>query len=106
MPSSTREKMSRPTSSVPSRKPPCPGARNGSPGVADAEWGHVVCAWIVPRPGVAPSLEEVRRACAGRLARHKLPRRLVLVDALPRTTSGKLQRRALVASLRERLPTV
>jgi len=78
----------------------------GVAGVADAEWGHVVCAWIVPRPGVAPSLEEVRRACAGRLARHKLPRRLVLVDALPRTTSGKLQRRALVASLDERLPTV
>jgi O-succinylbenzoic acid--CoA ligase len=71
-------------------------------GVADGEWGQVLCAWIVPRAGAAaPTLEEVRRACAERLARHKLPRRLVLVDALPRTTSGKVKRRALVTSLDE-----
>lgn len=83
------------------------GALLAHPGVADAgvaavrddEWGHVVCAWIVPRPGEAPTLEEVRRACAARLARHKLPRRLVLVATLPRTASGKLRRCALVDSI-------
>jgi O-succinylbenzoic acid--CoA ligase len=84
------------------------GALLAHPDVADAcvaalpddEWGQVVCAWVVPRRGATPSLEELRRTCAERLARHKLPRRLVLVEELPRTTSGKLRRRALVESVR------
>jgi acyl-CoA synthetase (AMP-forming)/AMP-acid ligase II len=71
----------------------------GVAGVPDPEWGQAVCAWIVPRDGTAPSLEELRAACAGRLARHKLPRRLILTDALPRTASGKLRRRELAAAL-------
>jgi len=70
----------------------------GVAGVPDAEWGQVVCAWIVPR-GDAPTLDELRASCAARLARHKLPRRLVVLAALPRTSSGKLRRRALAASL-------
>jgi O-succinylbenzoic acid--CoA ligase len=67
----------------------------GVAGVADAEWGQVVCAWIVPRAGVVPTLEDLREGCGARLARHKLPRRLVLVSSLPRTPSGKLKRRLL-----------
>ncbi len=70
----------------------------GVAGVADAEWGQVVCAWIVPRDGTSPTLSELRDGCGGRLARHKLPRRLVLVPSLPRTPSGKLKRRVLAAS--------
>lgn len=68
----------------------------GVAGVPDAEWGQVVCAWIVPRAGVEPTLAELRDGCGVRLARHKLPRRLVLVSSLPRTASGKLKRRLLV----------
>ena len=64
-------------------------------GVADAEWGQVVCAWVVPRAGVVPTLSDLRDGCGARLARHKLPRRLVLVSSLPRTPSGKLKRRLL-----------
>ncbi|MBY0278608.1 acyl--CoA ligase [Candidatus Binatia bacterium] len=70
----------------------------GVAGVPDAEWGQVVCAWIVPRAGVEPTLAELRDGCGMRLARHKLPRRLVLVSSLPRTASGKLKRRLLVPS--------
>src|SRR5690606_9973243 len=69
----------------------------GVAGVADPEWGHVVCAWIVPRPGAEPTLADLRDGCSARLARHKLPRRLVLVSSLPRTPSGKLKRRVLQA---------
>ena len=69
----------------------------GVAGVADPEWGHVVCAWIVPRDGTAPTLADLRDGCSARLARHKLPRRLVLVSSLPRTPSGKLKRRVLQA---------
>ena len=71
----------------------------GVAGVTDAEWGQVVCAWIVPREGASPTLAELRDGCGARLARHKLPRRLVLVPSLPRTPSGKLKRRVLSGSL-------
>jgi len=71
----------------------------GVAGVTDPEWGHVVCAWIVPRPGAEPTLTELRDGCSAGLARHKLPRRLVLVSSLPRTPSGKLKRRLLSGSL-------
>jgi O-succinylbenzoic acid--CoA ligase len=71
----------------------------GVAGVADVDWGQVICAWIVPRAGFELTLAQLRDGCAARLARHKLPRRLVLVPSLPRTSSGKLKRRALAGSL-------
>ena len=40
----------------------------GVAGIADAEWGQVVCAWVVPRAGVAPTLSELRDGCGARLA--------------------------------------
>jgi acyl-coenzyme A synthetase/AMP-(fatty) acid ligase len=39
----------------------------------------------------------VARFCAQRLSPHKLPRRYVLVDALPKTATGKVQRKLLEA---------
>lgn len=64
--------------------------------VADAEWGHVVGAWVVPAPGAELSLEGLRSACAPSLAPHKRPRHLTVVQALPRTALGKIRRRELV----------
>ncbi|NRD67906.1 long-chain fatty acid--CoA ligase, partial [Corallococcus exiguus] len=49
----------------------------------------------VPRPGAAPTLEALGAFCSGRLARYKLPRTLRLLEALPRTPAGKVDRRAL-----------
>jgi acyl-CoA synthetase (AMP-forming)/AMP-acid ligase II len=46
-------------------------------------------------PGSPPSLEELRRFAEGRLARHKLPEQLVVVDELPLTAMEKVDRRAL-----------
>lgn len=64
---------------------------------SDPEWGQRVVAVIVPAdPQRAPTLEEVRAFTRGRLARHKVPREIILVDALPRTASGKLRRSALL----------
>jgi len=69
--------------------------------VADAEWGQVVAAWVVPAPGTPqPTLESMRSAARTRLAPHKLPRRLYLVAALPRTAAGKLRRCALTEAER------
>jgi O-succinylbenzoic acid--CoA ligase len=57
------------------------------------EWGEAVTAQVVARAPVDP--EDLRRWCAERLAPYKVPKAVELVDALPRTASGKLLRRSL-----------
>lgn len=63
--------------------------------VPDARLGEEVAAAVVLRDGADVSARDVRRWLAGRLAVHKIPRRIVFLDALPRTASGKVQRGAL-----------
>lgn len=68
-------------------------------GVPDPQWGEVVCAVVVAAPGVHEPLdvEALRRHCDGRLAPFKHPRRVEIVDALPRTpATGQVQRTLLV----------
>ncbi|NOK36380.1 long-chain fatty acid--CoA ligase [Corallococcus exercitus] len=64
-------------------------------GVPDPKWGEVPRALVVPRPGCEPTLEALVAFCGGRLARYKLPRTLRLLDGLPRTPAGKVDRRGL-----------
>jgi O-succinylbenzoic acid--CoA ligase len=66
-------------------------------GREDPEWGEAVVARIVLRDGVAAPAGELREFCAGRLARFKVPKAFEFAEALPRTPSGKLLRRELVA---------
>lgn len=71
-------------------------AEVGVGGRLDSEWGQRVVAFVVPAdPGDPPTLEELRSFASTQIARHKAPRELVLVAALPRTFSGKLRRVAL-----------
>ena len=71
-------------------------AEVGVGGRQDPEWGQRVVAFVVPAdPADPPGLDELRAFAAARIARHKVPRELVLVDKLPRTFSGKLRRAAL-----------
>jgi acyl-CoA synthetase (AMP-forming)/AMP-acid ligase II len=72
-------------------------------GVPDPQWGEVVCAAVVPAPGATPTLPELQKHCEGRLAGFKKPRRLELVDALPRTpATGQVQRTLLVQRIAAR----
>jgi fatty-acyl-CoA synthase len=59
-------------------------------GVPDEKWGETVVAVAVPREGHSITLEELREFAGVSLARFKLPTRLEIVDALPRTASGKV----------------
>jgi fatty-acyl-CoA synthase len=70
-------------------------------GVPDPEWGEVVTAVVVVRAGAAaPDLDALRSFCTGRLAGFKHPRRLAVVDALPRTAAtGQVQRTLIVERL-------
>ena len=65
-------------------------------GVPDEKWGQVVKALIVPRAS-GLTTGEVERYCleSGELARHKRPRIIEFVDAVPRNVLGKIDRTAL-----------
>ena len=67
-------------------------------GLPDVEWGEIVCAVVVPADvNAPPTLEDLRAHCAGQLASHKQPRRIAVLDAIPRTSpTNQVQRRLLV----------
>lgn len=58
-------------------------------GVHDERWGEVVVAVVSVRPGDSLGVEDLARHCSTDLASHKLPRRLVVVDEVVRSPSGK-----------------
>ncbi len=63
-------------------------------GTQDREWGERVVARVVPRQRAdPPTLGALRDHAAATIARHKLPRELVVVERLDRTALGKVRRR-------------
>jgi len=64
-------------------------------GVPDHEWGEAVRAAIVLEAGAAAGAVEVMAFCRERIAAYKCPRAIDLHAALPRTGSGKIDKRAL-----------
>ena len=69
--------------------------------VADAEFGQVLAAFVVPTAEATLGVEDVRSHVRDHLARHKVPRRVVFVDELPRNATGKIIRRDLAKSVPE-----
>lgn len=61
-------------------------------GAPHDEWGQQVEAAVVPKPELPVEPELLRTWARERLAGFKLPRRIVVVDELPRTATGKLKR--------------
>lgn len=67
----------------------------GCCGVPDKQWGEAVKAFVVLKPGMALSREEITARFKGKIAGYKRPRYIEFVDKLPRDPIGKLQRREL-----------
>jgi long-chain acyl-CoA synthetase len=65
-------------------------------GVPDSYRGETVKAFIVPKPGTAPTAEEITAFCRERLAPYKVPRQIEFRQELPKTQVGKVLRRVLV----------
>jgi fatty-acyl-CoA synthase len=63
-------------------------------GVPDDRYVERVAAIVQARPSAEPTLDELQAHCRARLAGYKLPRQLVLADAIPRTPVGKPDYRA------------
>jgi fatty-acyl-CoA synthase len=58
-------------------------------GRPSARWGQEVTAVVAVRPGRTVTLEDLREVGGRHLARYKLPRVLLTVDAVQRSPSGK-----------------
>jgi acyl-CoA synthetase (AMP-forming)/AMP-acid ligase II len=73
-------------------------------GIPDPQWGEVVCAAIVVANGAAaPTLDELVAHCQTRLAKYKRPRRVEVVDVVPRTpATNQVQRRLLIEHISSR----
>ena len=66
-------------------------------GIPDRSRGdETVKAYIVRKPGTTPSAEQIQEFCRESLAPYKVPRVIEFRDELPKTTVGKVLRRALV----------
>ena len=61
-------------------------------GIPDEKWGETPLALVVPRDAVELSETEVIDHCRDRLAHFKCPRAVLIIDVLPRTATGKLQK--------------
>jgi fatty-acyl-CoA synthase len=77
-------------------------------GVPDPKMGEIGCVCIVPASDTRPEPEELIRMCEARLARFKVPRHVLFIEArdIPLTATGKLQRFRLVEIAKQRLATL
>lgn len=64
-------------------------------GVPHPDLGEAVVALVVAKHGAAPTLEALQAAAQSNLARFKHPRRILIVDDLPRNAMGKVQKNVL-----------
>jgi steroid-24-oyl-CoA synthetase len=68
-------------------------------GMSEPVMGERVCAVVVPRDGAHPSLAGLRAFATERLAAFKCPEALSVTDELPKTATGKVDKKALRAEL-------
>lgn len=66
-------------------------------GIPDAQWGELPAAHVVLADGENATEEDLVEFVAARIARHKRPRLVKFVDALPKTAVGKIQKNVIRA---------
>jgi acyl-CoA synthetase (AMP-forming)/AMP-acid ligase II len=64
-------------------------------GRPDERWGEVPVAFVVVTPGASTTRDELIAHCSRSLAKFKVPKDVVIIDALPRNPSGKVLKREL-----------
>jgi long-chain acyl-CoA synthetase len=64
-------------------------------GIPDEEFGESLAAQVVAEAGTTLDAEAIRQALRERIAAYKVPRRIDIVDTLPRDDNGKVQKRRI-----------
>jgi len=64
-------------------------------GLPDERWGEVGRAIVVKKPGASASEEEILNHCKENLAKYKVPKSVVFIDAMPISAAGKILKREL-----------
>ncbi|MBO6758593.1 MAG: AMP-binding protein [Roseibium sp.] len=59
-------------------------------GAPDPDWGEVVVAFVVRRPGYTITEDDLNRHCLANMARFKRPKRYAFLEDLPKNTYGKV----------------
>ena len=70
-------------------------AECGVAGLPHPYWGEQVTAFVVLRPGMSVTTEDLLAACREKLSKYKVPKEIRFLDKLPRNTMGKVLRRNL-----------
>ena len=72
-------------------------------GVPDDKYGEELCAWIILRPNVQVSEQDIRDYCEGEISRQKIPRYIKFVTEFPMTGSGKVQKFKMREMMKEQI---
>ena len=72
-------------------------------GVPDSRLGEELCAWIIAKPGAAPTEADIREFCKGQIAHYKVPRYIRFVQEFPMTVTGKIQKFRIRDAMKEEL---
>ena len=64
-------------------------------GYPDPVWGELVKAVVVKKTGHELNAQDIRDWCRGKIGSYKIPREVVFAEAMPRTLTGKMEKRKL-----------
>jgi fatty-acyl-CoA synthase len=64
-------------------------------GLPHAKWVEAVTAFVVPKPNQTLTEEEIIQYCKENLAGYKVPKKVIILDTLPKNPSGKILKKVL-----------
>jgi acyl-CoA synthetase (AMP-forming)/AMP-acid ligase II len=64
-------------------------------GLPHERWTEAITAVVVPRPGASIDAAALLQALRGRLDGYKVPKSVIVVDELPKTSTGKIQKNVI-----------
>ena len=64
-------------------------------GVGHPKWGEAAVACVVRAPGQEPSEDDILEFLEGKVARWQLPKKVVWIDEVPKTSVGKFSKKTL-----------
>ncbi len=65
-------------------------------GIPDQKWGETVTAIVVLRKGITLTIEQLQDYCSTKIAKYKIPKKMIIVKELPQTPVGKIDKKTIV----------